>query len=110
MSQDQLDVLRQGAFLPRCQAHQSCFERFGHANLGEVADALFHLGCLFLLLQHFAVRSLERTIRLGHYVRNSAGFNLADVRLWYASHLFDLHLCQTEPLECQNVVFCFHGR
>jgi len=42
MSQDQLDILRQGAFLPRCQAHQSGFKRFGNANLGEVADALFH--------------------------------------------------------------------
>lgn len=67
-------------------------------------------GGLFFLILHVVVRSLERAVRLGHYVRYSAGFNLADVRLWNASHLFDLRLRQTEPFECQNVVFCFHGR
>ena len=43
MNQHQLDVLRQRALMARCQAHEAGFKRFCDANLGELADALFHL-------------------------------------------------------------------
>jgi hypothetical protein len=44
MCQYQLDVLRQRALMACCKAHEGGFQRLRNPDLGEVADALFHLG------------------------------------------------------------------
>lgn len=50
MSQYQLDVLTQRALMACCQAHEAGFQRFRNANLWELADALFHLCGLSVLI------------------------------------------------------------